>query len=414
MPDPGVPVGDHLARILAVLGRLQPAATGIDSALGQVLARDVVAQVPLPRFDHAAMDGYAVRAADVGTADERTPVELVVAGSVAAGQQPPAVGAGEAVRIMTGAPVPASADLVVPFEWTDRGAAVVRIRRSAAAGSHIRRQGEDVAAGSVAIAEGTRLAPHHIGLLAGLDVAEVVACRRPRVAIVATGDELTEPGTAPDRRHPAAAPDSNTSALAAAAWAAGVPVVASGPVPDDPELLSARVERMAEASDLVVTTGGVSAGDHDVVKAAFESRPDFWFGSVAVKPGRPQGVGRVAVSGRSVPVVCLPGTPVAAYLSFLLFVVPALRVLSGLPLRKRLRAPLATSVTRSADRLLLLPARWDDAGRLHQVPGHAGHSQRVLAAADAVLVVEPGAGRAETGQEVGYLPLNWWDAGPHE
>ena len=406
MAEAAVPVEEHLARVLGLVDPLPVRLTAIDSARGAVLVRNVVASEALPRFDHAAMDGYAVRAADVGAASADDPVSLPVVGSVAAGARwPHAHESGTALRIMTGAPVPAGADLVVPFEWTDRGDPVL-VHRPAPVGRHIRRAGEDLAAGAVALPAGTVLGPQHLGLLAAVGTTEVPVRTRPRVAVVVTGDELLPPGARFGEGAPHS-PDSNTTALAATASAAGASVVAFGPVPDEPGALLDRLLRATEVADVVVTTGGISAGDHDVVKAALRDQDGFWFGSVAIKPGRPQGCGvATRPGGRSVPVVCLPGTPVAAYLSFLLFVRPALDRLTGLPQRPRPRAPLAAPVPRSPDRTLLLPAAYDDRGRLRQLAGHVGHSQLVLARADAVLVVGPGPGAVPAGEEVELLPLH--------
>lgn len=392
MPDRPVPVEAHRDRILALVAPLPAVARPVPDAVGLVTAADVVATADLPAFDHAAMDGYAVRAADVAD----PPVTLPVAGAVAAGDVAAEVAAGTVVRIMTGAPVPPGADAVVPFEWTDRGGERVRVERAPLPGQHVRRAGEDLLAGRVAVPSSTRLAPRHLALLAAVAVEAVAVHPAPRVAVVATGEELTT----------GQVPDSNSVALMAAAAGAGAAVQSFGPVPDDPAALMARLAAAAEVSDLVVTTGGVSAGDHDVVKAALGGRDDFWFGSVAVKPGRPQGVGvLVASDGRRVPVVCLPGTPVAAYSTFLLFVEPALRALGGRPGAASVRAQLSAPVDVSPDRTLLLPARYVAPGRVSQVSGHVGHSQRLLAEADVLLVVPPGREAVPAGAEVDVLPL---------
>jgi molybdopterin molybdotransferase len=406
MADPGVPVEAHLGRILASVAPLAPVTLPLHDTVGLVCAADVVAAVSLPRFDHAAMDGYAVRAADVASATSDAPVLLPVAGVVAAGDATqPALEPGTAWRIMTGAPVPTGADAVVPFEWTDRGREQVRVDGAVPHARHIRIAGEDVAEGSVAVSAGTLLAPRHLALLAAVGIGTVAVHPAPRVAVIATGEELTA----------GQVPDSNTIALTAAGRELGADVQSFGPVPDDADVLRKRIATAAEAADLVVTTGGVSAGDHDVVKAALGDRSDFWFGSVAVKPGRPQGAGSVTTSdGRSVPVVCLPGTPVAAYSTFLLFAAPALRALGGrvreVPARGVLDAPVAAA----ADRTLLLPAGYVAPGRVAQLIGHVGHSQRLLAAADVLLVVPPGGDPLPADGEVAILPLAGWDHGSYE
>lgn len=375
MPDPSaVPsVTEHRARILASVTALtHPVDVPLADALGRVLAADVTAALAVPPFDHAAMDGFAVRSADVA----EVPVELPVTGVVAAGDPVPELVPGGAVRIMTGAEVPAGADLVIPFEWTS-GTDPVRVLQTAASGRHVRREGEDVAAGAVALAAGTRLGPAQVGLLTSVGRPVVPVRPRPRLGVLSTGAELVNGHV----------PDSNTATLAAAGTAAGAEVGRFGPVADDPAEFRRQLLAAAAQSDLVVTTGGISAGDHDVVKAALRDDPAFWFGPVAMKPGRPQGCGVVEVDGRTVPVVTLPGTPVAACASFLLYVVPALRALAGLHPRQVL-AELAADVT-AGDRTVLLPGVYDDRDRIAPLPGHAGHSQGLLALADALLVVPP-------------------------
>ncbi|MEZ0578011.1 gephyrin-like molybdotransferase Glp [Nocardioides sp. MH1] len=398
MAEPGVPVAAHLDRILALVAPLPPVVVPLAEALGLVSAADVAAPADLPRFDHAAMDGYAVRAADVSA-----PVELPVLGVVAAGDVTrPVLAPGTALRIMTGAPVPAGADAVVPFEWTDRGVDRVVVSRPVTAGRHVRRSGEDVAAGDVVVTAGAALAAAHLALLAGVGIDSLAVRPAPRVAVVATGAELAVAGRAAE---PGQVADSNTVAICAAAQAAGARATIFGPVPDDPAVLVGRLTAAAEDADLVVTTGGVSAGDHDVVKAALRDREGFWFGGVAVKPGRPQGCGTVVASdGRRVPVVCLPGTPVAAYCSFRLFAEPALHALAGRPARSR-RAVLDAPVEVAADRATVLPAAFVAPGRVAQLPGHVGHSQRLLAAADVLLVVPPGGAPLPAGSEVEILSL---------
>ncbi|UMG93726.1 gephyrin-like molybdotransferase Glp [Nocardioides sp. TF02-7] len=401
----------------------------LPDALGLVCATTVHAAVPVPRFDHAAMDGYAVRAADVAAAGDGAPVELPVVGAVAAGDAAvPALAAGTAVRIMTGAPVPDGADTVVPFEWTDERTGrtgPVRVLRAAPAGRHVRRAGEDVAGGTAVAAAGAVLGPHHLGLLAAAGLPDVPVHPAPRVAVLATGAELVGAGAQLDDL-PGQVVDSNTVALVAAVRRAGARAVLPGPAPDDTDLFLDRLQRAADAADLVVTTGGISAGDHDVVKAALGGRDEFWFGPVAVRPGRPQGCGAVrSGDGRTVPVVALPGTPVAAFTSWCLFALPAVRRLAGRPAGVARRLPLGVPVTAGPDRTSVLPATVDratgtvaPAGRrtdgaaggpqrmtsADPAPG-AGHSLRMLAAADALLLVPPQGRLLPAGTDVEVIPL---------
>jgi molybdopterin molybdotransferase len=337
-----------------------------------------------------------VRAVDVVGAGEHAPVVLPVTASVAAGDAPGDHAPGTATRIMTGAPVPRGADAVVPFEWTDAGSPVA-VRRGAGPAQHIRRAAEEVSAGAVALEAGARLGPVQLAWLVACGVGTVTVRARPRVAVVSTGSEL---GPAED---PVGVPDSNAVALTAATEAMGCEVRRYGPVGDDVEAVRAVVAAAACHADLVVTTGGISAGDLDVVKAALRDEAGFWFGHVAVKPGRPQGCGVLEADGRRVPVVCLPGTPVAAYSSFLAFVAPALRVLAGGGPRHR-TALLAVGVTAS-DRTVLLPGRYDEVGRVAPLRGHVGHSQRLLLRADALLVVPPFGRVIPAGEPIEVLAL---------
>ncbi|MDQ6522897.1 molybdopterin molybdotransferase MoeA [Nocardioides sp. LHD-245] len=383
-------VADHRARIRAGVAPLDRSESlPVDEARGRVLAADVAAALAVPPFDHAAMDGFAVRAAEVVA----PPVELPVVGVVAAGDPaPPDLPAGAAYRIMTGAPVPAGADLVIPFEWTT-GTDPVRVERSAGAGRHVRRQGEDVGAGEVALRAGTRLGAAQLGLLTSMGVAEVAVRPRPRLGVIATGAELVG----------GQIPDSNTRTLLAAGRAEGAVATAHGPAPDDPDGFRSMLAAAAEVSDLVVTTGGISAGDHDVVKAALAGTDGFWFGPVALKPGRPQGFGRVRASdGRQVPVLTLPGTPIAAYAAFLLFGREALARLGGAAGAATRRAPLGVPVA-AGDRTVVLPGVYDENGHVVPLPGHAGHSQRLLAQAEVLMVVPPVGGELAAGRSIEVL-----------
>jgi molybdopterin molybdotransferase len=371
MSDPSVT--EHRNRIRTAITPLPPVDVPLARARNRVLAADVTAVLSVPPFDHSAMDGFAVRAEDV----VEVPVELPVAGVVAAGDPVTPLEAGTAIRIMTGAEVPPGADLVVPFEWTS-GTDPVRVLQTAAAGRHIRRQGEDVAAGDVALTAGTLLGPAQLGLLTSIGRTTVLVRARPRVGIVSTGAELVDGHV----------PDSNSATLAAAAADLDADVACFGPAPDDPDGFLAQLREAAAASDLVVTTGGVSAGDHDVVKAALRDLPGFWFGPVAMKPGRPQGFGVLDVDGRQVPVLCLPGTPVAAYASFLLYGSGAVAALAD-PDRIEVRLARLAVPVQAGDRTVLLPGVYDENDHVVPLPGHAGHSQRLLAQAEVLLVVPP-------------------------
>ncbi|WP_141015416.1 molybdopterin molybdotransferase MoeA [Nocardioides sambongensis] len=419
MTPPGASraVAEHLSALLDGIGALPAVDLALADAVGRVLAADVEAAVPVPRFDHAAMDGYAVRAADIapdvtgagaGPGGPGGDVSLPVVAAVGAGAAgPSALEPGAAVRIMTGAPVPPGADTVVPFEATTGEGDRVRLPGDLRAGAHIRRAGEDVAAGETLARAGDPLDPRTAGLLAAAGVARVAARPAPRLVVLTTGSELVPAGTDPAHLAPGAIHDSTAVTLVAEARALGAEVRHRGPVGDDPEAFLVLLHDAVRDADLVVTTGGVSAGDHDVVKAALAGRGGFWFGQVAVRPGRPQGHGVLHVDGeqgrRAVPVVNLPGTPAASYLTFQAFVRPLLAVLSGADPDVTVPVTLGAPVRRSPDRTLLLPGGRGEDGRAVVLPGHVGHSQRLLARTELVLVVPPGSEELPEGARIGAI-----------
>ena len=342
--DDLVPVEEHLARILEAVSPLSPLDLTLADAHGCVLFEDVDTTFPLPPFDNSAMDGYALRAADIATATEAQPVMLPVVGDVAAGSSGPyTVQPGLCVRIMTGAPLPAGADVVVPLEWTDGGVAQVAINRSAPAGAHIRLAGEDAAVGTTVLTAGTHLGATQVGLLAAVGRERVQARPRPRVVVLSTGSELVDPGVA---LSPGKIPDSNSSLLTMAALEAGGIAFRVGIVPDDPRVLLDTLEDQLIRADAVVTSGGVSVGAYDVVKEAIGRLGDVTFARVAMQPGMPQSFGLIGPD--KTPFFGLPGNPVSAYVSFEVFVRPALRRMLGVEpitrptVRAKLRAPVTS------------------------------------------------------------------------
>jgi molybdopterin molybdotransferase len=325
MTDAPVSVEEHRDRILSAITPLPAFDQPLMEAFGLAAAEDVRASVALPSFDNSAMDGYAVRGADVAHASSDSPVHLPVVGEIGAGQATLlAISPGTAVKIMTGAPVPAGADAIVPYEWTDRGVAQVVISQAPEPGQHVRRAGEDVAVGDLVVTDGTVLGARQIGLLAAVGRPSVRSRPRPRVVIMSTGSELREPGTALGHD---SVYDGNSFLLAAAARQAGAIAYRVGIVPDDPRAFTAALHDQLVRADLVVTSGGVSMGDYDVVKEALSPVGTVWFGAVAMQPGKPQGFG--AVGEDQVPIVTLPGNPVSSYISFEMFVMPAIRKLMG-------------------------------------------------------------------------------------
>lgn len=316
---------DHLAEVLALVAPLPPVTVPLDAADGLVLAQDVVASAPSPRFDNSAMDGYAVRQADVAVAAADAPVVLEVVGDLPAGSDAePQVGPGTAARIMTGAPVPPGADAIVPVELTDAGTEKVTVTAPVPPGAHVRRAGDDVQAGDVVLRAGTELTAYRVAAVAATGVGEVLVHRRPRVAVLSTGSELVAPGEPVGRGQ---LPDSNSFLLAAAARAAGADVVRVGAVPDDAAALAGALARVAPDADLVVTSGGVSVGAYDVVKEVLAPLAGMRFVAVAMQPGKPQGFGTL---DDGTPVLALPGNPVSAFVSFEAFVRPAIQSLRGL------------------------------------------------------------------------------------
>ena len=332
-----ISVEEARERILSHVQRLEPEERPTLDALGQVLAEDVVAEFDIPPLDNTAMDGYAVRAADTKGASGASPVRLQIIGELAAGHLfEGRVTPGAAVRIMTGAPVPAGADAIVPFEETDeaathrfgafaKSASDVGILKEARPGANVRSAAEDVARGDAVLPAGTALGPAQIGMLASLGRATVRVYRRPVVAILSTGDELLEPGQpfAPGKIY-----DSNAYSIAAMVTEAGGVPKRLGIARDTVEALTAKLRDGLDA-DMLITSAGVSRGDYDVVKdvLAKEGEIDFW--SVRMRPGKPLAFGAFPTGGRRVPHLGLPGNPVSSMITFELFGRPAIYKMLG-------------------------------------------------------------------------------------
>ena len=324
-------IRDALSRCLAHTLPVHPETVAVDDALGRVLAEDVHARVHLPPWDNSAMDGYAVgplpEAPSAGSPDccgspseaEFVAGPLPVVEVIPAGHSPQRrLGPGEAARIFTGAPVPEGAVAVVMQEETDLGTDSVRLRRVPRPGDHIRRAGEDVQTGDVLLKAGQSLTPAMLGLLNAVGAAEVVVARRPRVAIVSTGDEVVPAGRPLE---PGQIYSSNTASLSALVTRAGGIPVDCGIAPDTMDGMRAAFSRALEA-DLILTTGGVSVGDFDVVREAMaEQGAEMTFWKVRIKPGKPLAYGVIG----GVPTFGLPGNPVSCFVNFLVFVRPVLR-----------------------------------------------------------------------------------------
>lgn len=378
-----ISVDEHAAFIrslLAGLGARPTERVALADALGRITASPVESPIPLPPFRNSQMDGFAVRAEDVAGA----PLTLPVAGEVAAAAGIPApLAPGTAVRIMTGAAVPDGADAIVPVEDTapvEEGPGGVRILRARDAGAFVREAGSDLAAGADVLPPGLRLASRHLAAAAASGLTELLVREHVRVAVVSTGSELVEPG-AP--LGPGEIPDANGVALASAARAAGALVVHSGRVRDDVERLRAELDAAVDAgAELVVTSGGISMGAYEVVRELLEPL-GAWVGSVAMQPGGPQ-----ATAGyRGMPVICFPGNPVSAQLSFELFVAPALRAIAGLPPARTERLALAEHVGSVAGKRQFLRGRRTADGRVEPVGGAGSHLVATLAASELLIVV---------------------------
>jgi molybdopterin molybdotransferase len=423
-------VSEHLEDILATVRPLEPIELQLLDAQGCVLVEDVTVPVSLPPFDNSSMDGYAVRVADVAGASEEYPAVLTVVGDVAAGESELLqVGPGQAARIMTGAPLPPGAEAVVPVEWTDGGlgegpvsgmrahsaspegaTGQVHVHRPAQARAHVRAKGSDVKAGDRALSAGTVLGPPQLGLLAAIGRGTVRVRPRPRVVVLSTGSELVQPG---EELGPGQIYDSNSFALCAAARDAGAIAYRVGAVSDDAETLRATIEDQLIRADLLVTTGGVSVGAYDVVKEALshvgdedEAGSGIEFRKLAMQPGKPQGFGSIGPD--HTPLLALPGNPVSSYVSFEVFVRPAIRTLMGVDdiHRPATRATLRTdkALTSPAGRRQFLRGRYAN-GEVTPVGGAGSHLIAALAHADALIVVPETAESVEPGTEVDVVLL---------
>jgi len=393
----------------------------VAQALGRVLARDIAAAVTLPPWDNSAMDGYAVRAADTQAATEGAPIRLVIAGEVPAGGAPDrSVEPGSAVRIATGAPIPPGADAVVPVEQTTpldaagtagpRGRdalgplpAAVLVHAPGATGAHVRRRGSDLSEGATILTAGSALTPAAIALAAGAGVPTVHVRRRPTVAVLATGNEVRPAG---EDLGPAGIPDANGPGLRALVETAGATPIDLGIAPDDQADVVARLRAaLRQGADAIVVAGGVSVGPYDVVKLAFESIGEIGLWRVAVQPGKPFAFGTATRpdGGRAL-LFGLPGNPVSSFVTFELFVRPAIRALAGRRdvLRPVDRAVLLDEVRTAAGRRAFIrvtaerdadgaPAR-DASGRVrlrlsHGPAGQGSHVLSALASADGLAVI---------------------------
>jgi molybdopterin molybdotransferase len=396
-----ISVEEALARLLALVEALPPEQIALSDGLGRVLAEAVSARRTQPPFAVSAMDGYAVRADDLA----RIPVELRIIAEVPAGAGFGGhVGPGEAARIFTGAPMPAGTDTIVIQEDAERLGDRVRVLEGAPRGRYVRREGLDFAEGDVLLRPGRRLGARDVGLLAAMNRPWLFVHRWPRVGILSTGDEIVMPG---DPIGPHQIVSSNSLALAAVVSACGGVAVSVGNAPDDPEALR-HIAAATSGVDLLVTTGGVSVGEHDLVREALAVDGfdlDFW--QIAMRPGKPLMVGRY----RGTPMLGLPGNPVSTFVCALLFLKPAIERLSGLPATAepvataRLGAALAANDRRQDYLRARLARAVDGSEEVFAFEIQDSSMMRLLSAADCLILRPPHAPAAPAGSMVPIIPF---------
>jgi molybdenum cofactor synthesis domain-containing protein len=402
-----IPLEEARRHVLDACPRLPATTVPLGEALGHVTAADLAAAEDVPPFDNSAVDGYAVRVDDVGA----PPVELAVAGTIAAGAPPSIpVKPGRAVRIMTGAPLPPGAEAVVMVEDTEAldGGHRVRIGRSVATGDAVRHAGDDVHQGDLLFAEGTEIRPAVLGVLASVGIVSVPVVPQARVGALSTGDELIEDG-AP--LAPGQIRESNRTMLLGALTQAGCVPIDLGLVRDDEAALEAALTEAATRCDAIVTSGGVSMGDFDIVKAVLDRMAKMRWMQIAIRPAKPFAFGLLEGPERSVPVFGLPGNPVSSLVSYELLARPALRQMMGHPDidRPRVRAVADEGLRRRPDGKVhwnRVAGRFEDDGRLHvrSTGAQGSHQLASTAAANGLAAVPDGDG-IEPGGDVDVLLL---------
>ena len=419
-------VDDYIATLTAGIDALPISEQPIAACTGKVLAKSITALAPVPPWTNSAMDGYAVRASEVAQASEQTPVCLPVSGDVAAGANPAPLPEGTAMRIMTGAAIPPGADAVVQVELTDQAAGAaplpeqVKIYQAPTLGRHIRSAGEDTDLGEPVLPAGTRLEAPQLAAAVATGHGTLAVRPKPRVAVISTGSELTQPGHS---LAPGMIPDSNGLMLAALCERWGAQCVCTLRVDDNPDNLVRALREAASQADLVVTSGGVSAGAFDPLKALADQAVDgvnLSFDKLALQPGKPQGHGTIADGQRQVPLVCLPGNPVSVLVCFTLIVVPVLAALDGRTQVLAWGQGVAGASWRSpAGRRQHVPVHlhWNEQGQAVATPSHrlgsGSHLIGSLHLAQALAVVPGEIEAVEVGQPLRLLSLTpAWQLGP--
>ncbi|MBG6083790.1 molybdopterin molybdotransferase MoeA [Zhihengliuella flava] len=429
-------VTEHRAAVAELMGRVAARSETLPlrAALGRVLAEDVAAPIDLPPFDNSQMDGYAVRAADLASSEAGARVGLAVARPIAAGTDPAPLAPGTAAPIMTGAALPDGAELVVPIEAAvpetfpafvvdvgveyDAGSRVslpgIGSVGASGAGQYVRRAGSDVGVGARVMAAGERVSARHVGLAAALGLTELPVVAPLRALVIATGEEIVDPGTAPEQGlAPGQIYESNSAMLVAALAEAGAEAVGLRVTSDAPEVFWAQLGEAARrhTPDLILTSGGISAGAYEVVKLAL-AEAGVEFGAVAMQPGGPQGAGVIELDGHGVPVVAFPGNPVSSYVSFEMFVRPVLAERFGAAPRRRQRARLKAETDSPPGKLQLRRARLTDVAAdpaelpsVELLGGPGSHLMYPLAAANALVLVEESTTHVGSGAMVDTLVI---------
>ncbi len=396
-PCPLVPVSEHRAKVAALLEPTAIEHRSLDDCLGLALAEDLTSTIPLPPFDNSAMDGYAVRSVDLTRAGPEQPVTLPVTADIPAGRiELPALEPGTAHRIMTGSQVPPGADATVPVERTDGGTEQVSVYEAARPGAHLRRAGEDVSAGTRVLTAGTSLNAAHLGVASAVGTARLPVHRPPRVLVLSTGSELVAPG---EPLRAGQIYESNGMMLAAAVRQAGGQAHLLRFVPDDVDAFHDALAPHLDTTDLIITSGGVSAGAYEVVKDALADN-GVEFTNVAMQPGKPQGLGRYRAGPA---VVALPGNPVSSMVSFEVFIRPVLRRAAGheVTLRPRREATLTEPLTSSPGKRQYRRGLFDaETGTVTPHGGPGSHLLSAMAQANSLLDIDEDAAEVPAGSQV--------------
>lgn len=410
-----ISVEEYLDQVTAGVEPLPTVELPLEEAAGCVLAEPLVAKLAVPPFTNSAMDGFAVHAADLKGAGPDSPIKLPIFEDVAAGDSSDnELKPGYATRIMTGAPVPPGADAVVKVEDTNIKPGPVDLPdevqffRETPVGKNIRKAGENVQVGDEIAEAGLVVTPQLMSAAASIGYATIPVVRRPRVAVIATGAELVDPGHALE---PGKIPDSNSILISALARSFGAEVTYRGRAEDSPDNLAKVYREAAENADLIVTSGGVSAGAFDVVKE-LGTKAGFNFAKVRMQPGKPQGNGAIDFDGRSVKVVSLPGNPVSVYVSFILFVRPVLSLLAGFGRMDLQGVPAIAGAdwksSKGRRQYAPMVAKYDE-GELTVYPTHeqssGSHLIATLHRATGLVVVPEDIAEVAKGDRVEYFPL---------